>query len=121
MKPGAAAFVLAVAAASAGAAGLPDVAGVQAAYEAARSAVDAASHANDLVIQSARCQPLSPGRQAAAQAACQIDFVRRLEPEGRLYFEIVTLEARNSGAWELLSGLCKTRPPVAHPGRSRAI
>jgi hypothetical protein len=87
-------------------AGLPDVAGVQAAYEAAREDATG-THENDLLIQTAQCRPL-PG--STDVTACQIDFVRKLDPQGRLYFDVITVQARRAGQWTLLSGLCLTRP-----------
>ena len=93
---------------------LPDVPGIQAAYEAAYIATRGkppGEHADDLQIQEAHCQPLRPG----PGAACQIDFVRRREPEGRLYFDIVTLKPGEDGsAWVLRSGLCMTKPADRH-------
>lgn len=104
-----------------GGAPLPDVPVIQAAYEAAyiatRGKPPAGEHADDLSIQGARCQPLKAN---SAGAACQIDFVRQREPEGRLYFDIVTLEPRSDGAWTLLSGLCMTKPADKHAQAARA-
>ena len=96
------------------AAPLPNAAHVQSAYEAARIVVEPGQHANDLLIQSATCRPLVVAGQQGPQAACQIDFVRRLEPDGRLYFDVVTLEERGSDHWALLAGLCMTRPADKH-------
>jgi hypothetical protein len=92
------------------AAAMPEVAHVQAAYEAARAIVDPTQHANDLLIQTAICKPLAAAGPLGPQAACQIDFVRKLQPDGRLYFDVVTLEERPGGTWALLAGLCMTRP-----------
>lgn len=106
-------WVAPVALAAAGA--MPDVPGIQAAYEAAYLATRGkppGEHAEDLAIQTARCQPLKTG----PGAACQIDFVRQRQPEGRLYFDIVTLEPEASGAWALRSGLCMTKPANRHAG-----
>lgn len=104
-----------------GGAALPDVPSIQAAYEAAyvatRGKPPGGDHADDLSIQSARCQPLKAG---STGAACQIDFVRQREPEGRLYFDIVTLEPRSEGSWTLLSGLCMTKPADKHAQAARA-
>ena len=81
------------------AAASPGPADVQAAYDAARQA-NADRHAFDLVIETARCQPLKAGGHA-----CQVDFTRRSEPDRRLYFDVVTVDARE-GHWVLLAGLC---------------
>lgn len=108
MRPSLALAVLAPALASA--APMPDVPGIQSAYEAAYIATRGqppGEHVDDLIIQDAHCQPLKPG----PGAACQIDFVRQREPEGRLYFDVVTLQqAGDGGAWVLRSGLCMTKP-----------
>lgn len=88
-------------------AALPDADVVQRAYEQARQDADSnPQHVYDLKVLAARCSSL-PG---ADQFMCQIDFVRKDQPQGRLYFEVVTL-ADNKPGWTLLSGLCKTRPP----------
>lgn len=87
-------------------AAMPDVAHIQAAYEGARDYA-VTTHVGDLVIQTAQCRPLKGN---ARGAACQIDFVRNLEPDGRLYFDVITVEERQAGQWTLLSGLCLTRP-----------
>lgn len=119
--PVAAALTCAVCVPAWSAATFPDVPSIQAAYEAAyvatRGKPPSGEHADDLVIQSARCQPLKAG---SAGAACQIDFVRQREPEGRLYFDIVTLEPRSEGNWTLLSGLCMTKPADKHAQAARA-
>ncbi|WP_374567299.1 hypothetical protein [Ideonella sp.] len=115
-------WVLALAALAAPARGeatFPDVPRIQAAYEAAYLAnrgKPPGEHADDLVIQTARCQPL---KTSSTGAACQIDFVRQREPEGRLYFDIVTLEPRAEGSWALLSGLCMTKPADKHAQAAR--
>lgn len=75
---------------------------VQRAYDLAR-ADNAERHVYDLVIETARCNPMRTGGYA-----CQIDFTRRSEPDKRLYFDVVTLAERDGG-WVLLSGLCFTR------------
>jgi hypothetical protein len=114
----AAANVFAMAPALAAAA-LPDAAAIQSAYEAAYIATRGkppGTHADDLVIQTAQCRPLGGG------AACQIDFVRRREPEGRLYFDIVTLEPEAGGMWALRSGLCMSKPAAArHAARTEGV
>jgi hypothetical protein len=95
---------------------LPDAPGIQAAYEAAYIATRGkppGEHAEDLLIQAAHCQPLKPG----PGAACQIDFVRQRDPDGRLYFDIVTLQQEKGGnGWVLRSGLCMTKPADRHAG-----
>jgi len=86
-------------AAGAARAALPTAQAVQAAYDAAR--VDNAErHAYDLVIEHAVCSQIRGGGYA-----CQIDFVRRAEPDKRLFFDVVTVDERG-GHWTLLSGLC---------------
>jgi hypothetical protein len=93
---------------------MPDVPGIQAAYQAAYIATRGkppGEHAEDLLIQNAHCQPLKPG----PGAACQIDFVRQRDPDGRLYFDIVTLQQEPEGStWILRSGLCMTKPADRH-------
>jgi hypothetical protein len=95
---------------------VPDVPGIQAAYEAARLIVDPGKHVDDLAIVEAHCKPLAATEPKGAQAACQIDFVRRLQPEGRLFFDVITLAPRPEGGWELLSGLCMVRPVANRHG-----
>lgn len=87
-------------------AALPDAEMVQRAYEQARQDADSnPQHVYDLKVLTARCSTLP----TSDQVMCQIDFVRKDQPQGRLYFEVVTL-ADNKPGWTLLSGLCKTRP-----------
>ena len=86
------------------AAASPDVTSVQAAYVDARQG-NAERHAYDLVIETAKCQPLKAGGYM-----CQIDFTREGERDRRLYFDVVTLDEK-AGRWQLLSGLCITKPP----------
>jgi hypothetical protein len=81
-------------------AGAPGTADVQSAYDAAKPA-SGSRHIDDLVIREAQCDPAGPSR-----FACQIDFVRAREPEGRLYFTVVTLDG-SPGRWKLTGGLCK--------------
>jgi len=95
--------VLAGALAAPAAASAPDAQAVQAAYDAAR-VENAERHAWDLVIQGAKCSEIKGGGYA-----CQIDFVRRAEPDKRLYFDVVTVDERQ-GHWTLLSGLCVKAP-----------
>ena len=82
---------------------VPNAQAVQDAYDAAR-ADNAERHAYDLVIQGAKCSEIKGGGYA-----CQIDFVRRAEPDKRLYFDVVTIDERQ-GRWTLLSGLCVKTP-----------
>ena len=113
------ALVALVAVPAHGAAVFPDVPNIQAAYEAAYIATRGkppGEHADDLLIQTARCQPL---KTSSTGAACQIDFVRQREPEGRLYFDIVTLEPGAEGRWALLSGLCMTKAADKHAQAAR--
>lgn len=58
--------------------------------------------------------------KTGAGATCQIDFVRRREPEGRLYFDIVTLEPDVGGTWALRAGLCMSRPADRHAAARRS-
>ena len=90
--------------AAAGPGASPDPSSVQSAYDAAR-AVNAERHQFDLVIETAKCNPMKVGGYA-----CQIDFVRKAEPDRRLYFDVITIDEKE-GHWVLLSGLCvkKTR------------
>ena len=84
-------------------AAVPTAESVQLAYDAARTD-NAERHAYDLVIQHAKCNGIQGGGYA-----CQIDFVRRAEPDKRLYFDVVTVDERD-GHWTLLSGLCVKTP-----------
>jgi hypothetical protein len=93
------AVTLALAVSAAGASPLPGPDNVQSAYDAARL-VNADRHAYDLVIQTAKCMTMKAGG-----FACQIDFVRKAEPDRRLYFDVVTIDEQD-GRWVLLSGLC---------------
>lgn len=91
----------------------PGVEQIQQAYEEARSDPQSnAQHVYDLDITNARCVPL----HTKSQQMCQIDFIRRGESPRRLYFEVVTIEERQSG-WLLLSGLCKTKSTLASSNR----
>ena len=109
---GAAVSVPAGATADAAPRALPGAGDVQTAYDAAR--VDNAErHAYDLVIQTAKCMTMRVGG-----FACQIDFVRRAEPDRRLYFDVVTID-EHEGRWVLLSGLCvKKNAPNARQAPS---
>ena len=102
-------------------AALPDVPGIQAAYEAARLIVDPAKHTDDLAIVGAHCKPMLASEPQGAQAACQVDFVRRLQPEGRLFFDVITLAPKADGAWELKSGLCMAKPPPNRQASTTAL
>ena len=95
--------LLAACAATPALASLPTAESVQVAYDAARTD-NADRHAYDLVIQHAKCSEIKGGGYA-----CQIDFVRRAEPDKRLYFDVVTVDERQ-GRWTLLSGLCIKTP-----------
>ena len=121
-----AALLLAVAAAGLSAppsarAAVPDVPGIQAAYEAARLIVDPGKHVDDLAIVDAHCRPMSTPDRNGAQTACQIDFVRKLQPEGRLYFDVITLAPKPEGGWQLLSGLCMAKPPATRHGTATPV
>jgi len=80
-------------------ASMPTAESIQSAYDAAR-AENAERHQFDLVIEHAKCSAIRTGGYA-----CQIDFVRRSEPDKRLYFDVVTVDERD-GRWTLLGGLC---------------
>lgn len=80
----------------------PGPANVQQAYDAAKAETGARHH-DDLKIRDAQCQSLKD----AGRYACQIDYVRSAEPNGRLYFTVVTIEKRGQ-AWTLLGGLCRS-------------
>lgn len=90
---------------------MPSVSTVQHAYDLAKGDADSnPQHVYELSILAARCSPLAQ----PDNVMCQIDFVRKDKPDGRMYFEVVTLAARQSD-WVLLSGLCKSRPAVKRP------
>jgi hypothetical protein len=78
----------------------PDVAVIQSAYE--REA-DAGStlHDKGLQVLEAKCHD-----NAAEGFLCEVTFVSRSDPTGRLYFDIVAV-ARAGDGWALKSGLCK--------------
>ncbi len=78
----------------------PDVAAVQAAYDALK--VDGSpNHINDLQVRTSDCNPL-----ADRGYGCQISYIRKSSVKGRLYFDVVTLEPQRHG-WKLVSGLCR--------------
>ncbi len=83
-------------------ASVPGRGDVQNAYDAAKATAAAGRHADDLHINDARCSALGNG-----QYTCEIDFVRTAEPEGRLYFTVVTLKSAPRG-WTLIGGLCRS-------------
>jgi len=77
----------------------PNVADVRKAYVAAKPT--AGRRHEDLLIRDADCGAVDAGR-----FACQIDFVRKAEPAGRLYFTVVTLQGAPD-RWLLIGGLCQ--------------
>jgi hypothetical protein len=81
--------------------GQPAAEDVQLAYDAAKIE-NRVRHFDDLKIRDAACSNIGGRRYT-----CQIDFVRTLEPEGRLFFTVVTLEAADRSRWNLIGGLCK--------------
>jgi hypothetical protein len=83
----------------------PSVPAVQQAYDQAKTEVtDPKQHPADLSIQNVRCEAMT---QVSA-FVCQVDFVKSSEPQGTLYFDVITLEQRGN-KWVLLTGLCRTR------------
>jgi hypothetical protein len=79
----------------------PDVEIIQSAYDAAEASAAAGRHADDLVIENADCNPL--GGHAFM---CQVSFTRRLEGNGRLYFDVITMTEADR-RWQLTAGLCR--------------
>jgi hypothetical protein len=79
----------------------PDVAIIQSAYAAAEASAAAGRHIDDLVIENAECNPLG-----AHEFMCQVSYTRRLEPSGRLYFDVVTMTEERA-RWQLTAGLCR--------------
>ena len=79
----------------------PDTAVVQAAYDAER-ANGSPRHADDLLIRTADCSPMSEQQRYG----CQISYVRKSNATGRLYFDVISIEAQGRH-WKLLSGLCR--------------
>jgi hypothetical protein len=82
--------------------GAPNLSDVQKAYADTKATAAAGRHQNDLFIRHAVCDPVSTGR-----FSCQIDFVRKSEPGGRLYFTVVTLEGAPR-RWAMIGGLCQS-------------
>ncbi len=80
---------------------IPDVGAIRAAYAAA-AAETKRRHSWDLVIESAECYPFSVGN-----FMCQVSYIHRDAPNGRVYFDVVALTPNRSG-WTLLSGLCRS-------------
>ena len=58
-------------------------------------------HVDDLLIKQADC---SPGLDQSYD--CQVSYVRKANLNGRLYFDVISLEPRHNG-WKLDSGLCR--------------
>lgn len=79
---------------------VPDVASIQAAYDQEAS-LGSTLHDKGLKVLQAKCHDGSEGR-----FLCEITFISRDDPEGRMYFDIVAV-ARAGDAWALKSGLCK--------------
>jgi hypothetical protein len=78
----------------------PDIAAIQAVYEREASA-GSALHDKDLQMLQAKCH-----EDGANGFLCEITFISKGDPAGRLYFDIVAV-ARAGDGWELKSGLCK--------------
>jgi hypothetical protein len=79
---------------------LPDAATIQAVYEREASS-GKALHDKGLKVLAAKCH-----RDDNAPLLCEVTFTSASDPEQRLYFDIVAVEATKEG-WELKSGLCK--------------
>ncbi len=84
----------------------PNVTIIQSAYDAAKVSAVAGRHFDDLVVESADCNPL-----AAKEFMCQVSFTRRAEASGRLYFDVVTMTAAAEG-WQLTAGLCRAQTRI---------
>lgn len=84
----------------------PDVAAVQAAYDAEK-AEGSVLHADDLLIRDSQCTAI-PDRGYG----CQVSYVRKANANGRLYFDVIGLAPRPHG-WKLVSGLCRGRKAEA--------
>jgi hypothetical protein len=76
------------------------IAAIQAVYEREASA-GSALHDKDLQMLQAKCH-----EDGANGFLCEIRFISKGDPAGRLYFDIVAV-ARAGDGWELKSGLCK--------------
>lgn len=84
-----------------GAAHVPTIAGVQAAFD--REAVVAdGKHDKDLKITGLECQPNQPSGYF-----CQVNFVRSAQTSGQVYLDAALVEQSNNGNWKLLKGLCR--------------
>ena len=78
----------------------PDVAVIQAAYEQEASA-GSTLHDKGLQVLQSKCHD-----NGADAYLCEVTFISRVDPEERLYFDIVALAHATRG-WQLKSGLCK--------------
>ena len=84
----------------------PDATIIQSAYDAAKASAVPGRHFDDLVVESAECNPL-----ATKEYMCQVSFTRRAEASGRLYFDVVTMTAADEG-WQLTAGLCRAQTRI---------
>ena len=64
------------------------------------------AHDDDLVVENADCNALGPH-----EFMCQVSFTRRLEANGRLYFDVVTMTEAEE-RWQLTSGLCRSQTRI---------
>jgi hypothetical protein len=80
---------------------LPDVTTIQTAYEREASA-GSALHDKGLQVLQSKCH--EPGADGAF--LCEVTFISKGDPTGRLYFDIVAVAPAGAG-WQLKSGLCK--------------
>ena len=84
----------------------PSVTIIQSAYDAAKASAVAGRHYDDLVVENADCKALGP-----REFMCQVSFTRRLEANGRLYFDVVTMSDADE-RWQLTSGLCRSQTRI---------
>ena len=83
----------------------PDTDAIQQAYDDARQEVtDPAQHVYELSFVGIRCNAM----EDSDAYVCQVDYVRKSAPQGRLYFEVITIKQTWLGRWRLLSGLCQS-------------
>jgi len=78
---------------------IPDIAGIQTAYEREASA-GSTLHDNGLQVLQAKCHD-----DGTNKFICELTFISKGDPE-RPYFDIAALSRVGEG-WELNSGLCK--------------
>ena len=78
----------------------PDIASIQSAYEREASA-GSALHDKGLQVLQSKCHDNS-----ADGYLCEVTFISKADPTGRLFFDIVAV-ARAADGWALKSGLCR--------------